>query len=137
MATGIVMYQFILDYHFINHNLITIMSINMICILQVRKLYFANILNYFIYTYMHTNHFIRICMYTDTVDVNTEAENLTALSSVYQSDYRSAENSTLQCCVAHDGASDDRADKYSISSYYHHRKRFLALHSTTTNKQCK
>ena len=41
MATGSVMYQFILDYHFINHNLNTVMSINMICILQVRKLCFA------------------------------------------------------------------------------------------------
>ena len=75
--------------------------------------------------------------YTDTMDVDTEAENLTALSSVYQLDYSSVDNSTLQCCVVHDGASDDRADTCSISSYYHHRKRYLALHSTTTNKQCK
>ena len=37
MATGNVMYQFILDYHF---NLTIVMSINMICI-HVRKLCFA------------------------------------------------------------------------------------------------
>ena len=76
-------------------------------------------------------------VYTDTVNVNIEAENLTALSSVYQSDYSSVKNSTLQCCVVHDGASADRADKCSISSNYHHRKRYLALQSTTTDKQCK
>ena len=76
-------------------------------------------------------------MYTDTVNVNIEAENLIALSSVYQSDYSSIENSTLQCCVVHDGASADRADKCSISSNYHHRKRYLSLHRTTTDKQCK
>ena len=78
-----------------------------------------------------------VCLYTDSVVFNTEAENLTALSSVYQLDYSSVENSTLQCCVVHDGASDDRADKCSISSYYHHRRQHLALHSTTIDKQCK
>ena len=65
--------------------------------------------------------------------MNIEAEELSALS-VYQLDYSSA---TLQCCVVHDGASDDRADKCSISGYYHHRKRHLALHITTNDKQCK
>ena len=69
-------------------------------------------------------------------DMNIEAEELSALS-VYQLDYSSVDNSTLQCCVVHDGASDDRADKCSISGYYHHRKRHLALHTTTTDKQCK
>ena len=68
--------------------------------------------------------------------INNEAENLTALS-YYQLDYSFVDNSTLQCCIVHDGASDDRADKCSISSLYHHRKRCLALHSTTTDKQCK
>ena len=80
-----------------------------------------------------------VCTYdnTGTKDINNEAEKLTALSSVYQSGYSLADNSTLQCCVVHDGASDDRADKCSISGYYHHRKRCIALHSTTTDKQCK
>ena len=73
---------------------------------------------------------------TDIKDTNIEAEKLSALS-VYQLDYSSVDNSTLQCCVVHDGASDDRADKCSISGYYHHRKRHLALHTTTTDKQCK
>ena len=80
---------------------------------------------------------VYIYIYTDTVDINIEAENLTALSCVYQIDYSSVEISTLQCCVVHDGASDDRGDKCFISSYYHHRRGHLALHSTTTNKQCK
>ena len=71
------------------------------------------------------------------MDVNIEAENLSALSSVYQWDYSSVDNSTLQCCVVYDGASDYRAEKCSISSYYHHRKRYLTLHSTTNEKQCK
>ena len=35
------MYQFVLDYHIINHNLTIVMLINMICIQQVRKLCFA------------------------------------------------------------------------------------------------
>ena len=85
---------------------------------------------YTLYTY--------ICMYyTGTVNVDTEAESLNALSSVYQLDYSSVENSTLQCCVVHDEASDDRADKCSINTDYHHRKRYLNLHSTTTDKLCK
>ena len=71
------------------------------------------------------------------MDVDTEAENLTALSSVFHLDYSLVDNSTLHCCFVHDGASDDRADKCSISSYYHHRRRHLTLHSTTTDKQCK
>ena len=74
---------------------------------------------------------------TGTVNVDSEAENLSALNSVYQLDNSSVDNSTLQCCIVHDGASDDRADKCSISSYYNHRKRYLALHSTTIDKQCK
>ena len=72
-----------------------------------------------------------------SVIVDSEAENLTALSSVYQLDNSLVDHSTLQCCIVHDGASDDRADKCSISSCYNHRKRYLALHSTTTDKQCK
>ena len=50
MATGSVMYQFILDYHFINHNLNTLMSINMICILQVRKLCCADTYIFYVRT---------------------------------------------------------------------------------------
>ena len=73
---------------------------------------------------------------TDIKHINIEAEELSALSSVYQLDYSSVDNST-QCCAVDDGASDDRADKCFISGYYHHRKRHLALHTTTTDKQCK
>ena len=81
--------------------------------------------------------YMYVYMYkTDNVDVNTEAENLTALSSVYQLDYSSVDNSAIQCCVVQNVASDDRADKCSISDYYHHRKRYSVLHSTTTEKQC-
>ena len=69
--------------------------------------------------------------------MNIEAMDIRALSSVYQLDYSSKENSIIQCCIVHDGASDDRADKCSISGYYHHRKRHLTLNSTTTDKQCK
>ena len=75
-------------------------------------------------------------MYIDIKDINIEADDLSALG-VYQLDYSSVDNSTLQCYVVHDGASDGRADKCSISGYYRHRKRHLALHTTTTNKQCK
>ena len=76
-------------------------------------------------------------MYTDTVNINIEAENLTALSSVYQSDYSSIENSTLQCCIVHDGASDARADRCSISSTYHHRKRYQCKYNLVNNHvQC-
>ena len=71
---------------------------------------------------------------TDIKHINVEAEELNALSSVYQLDYSSVDNPDLQCC---DEASDDRADKCSISGYYHHRKRHLALNTTTTDKQCK
>ena len=69
--------------------------------------------------------------------MNIAAENLIALSSVYQSDYSLVENSTLQYCIVHDGASADGADKCCISNNYLHRKRYLALHRTTTDKQCK
>ena len=74
----------------------------------------------------------------DIKSINIKAESLSALSSVYQVNCAcsTVENSTLQCCV-HDGASDDRAEKCSISGYYHHRKRQLALHTATTDKQCK
>ena len=70
--------------------------------------------------------------------INIGAERLSALSSVHQlqMDYSSVDNSTLQRCMVHDGASDDRADKCSISGYYRHRKRYLVLHTTTTDKQC-
>ena len=74
---------------------------------------------------------------TDTMDMNIEAESLSALSSVDRLDYSSVNDSTLQCCVVHDGASDDRADKCSISGYYHHRKQHLTVHTTTTDEQCK
>ena len=74
---------------------------------------------------------------TDTMGMNIEAESLSALSSVDRLDYSSVNDSTLQCCVVHDGASDDRADKCSISGYYHHRKQHLAVHTTTTDEQCK
>ena len=83
-----------------------------------------------------------MCMYVrmyniDIKDVNIEGMDIRALSSVYQLDYSSVENSILQCSVIHDGASDDRADKCSISGYYHHRKRHLAFNTTATDKQCK
>ena len=74
---------------------------------------------------------------TDIKHINIEAEELNALSGVYRLDYSSVDNPDLRCCIIHDGASDDRADKCSISAYYHHRKRHLTLHSTTTDKQCK
>ena len=74
---------------------------------------------------------------TGTTGINSGAETLSALSSVYQLDYSTVDSSTLQCCVVHDGASGDRADKCSISIHNHHRKQYPTLHSTTTDKQCK
>ena len=62
MATGNVMYRFILDYHFINHNLITIMSINMICIVQVRKLCFAKLI--YIFYLVPIRMYIQMSLYT-------------------------------------------------------------------------
>ena len=71
---------------------------------------------------------------TGTVEINIEAKNLSTLSHVSQLD----DHPSIQCCVDYDEASDDRAEKCSISDYYHHRKRSLpALCSTSTDKQCK
>ena len=80
-----------------------------------------------------------MCVYTpDTVDINIEAENLGALSSVFHLDYNSpVDNSNLQSRVVDDGASDDRAEKCYISCDYYYRKRYLALNSTAADKQCK
>ena len=68
---------------------------------------------------------------TGAMDISVEAENLSALSSLHQLDHCLVDNSTL-----HDGALDGRADKCSISCYHRHRKRYLALHSTTI-EDCK
>ena len=129
MVIGNVVYQFILDCFFINHNLIIVMLKNNICIQQV--------------SLMSCNHFIIIIsvhMYvpnTDPVDVSIAAEKLAALSSVHQFDYSQMDNSSHQYCVVRDGASDDRAsddraEKCSVSSYCKDRRRYLSLHTTST-----
>ena len=127
MVIGNVVYQFILDCFFINHNLIIVMLKSNICIQQV--------------SLMSCNHFIIIIsvhMYvpnTDPVDVSIAAEKLAALSSVHQLDYSHMDNSSYQYCVVHDGASDDRAEKCSVKGHLNHRRRYLSLHTTTTGKQ--
>ena len=124
MVIGNVVYQFILDCFFINHNLIVVMLRNNICIQLV--------------SLMSCNYFIIIIsmhMYISNiglVDVNIAAEKLTALSSVHQLDYSQMDKSSHQYCVVHDGASDDRAEKCSVSSYCKDRRRYLSLHTTTT-----
>lgn len=49
----------------------------------------------------------------------------------------SIDDSTLQYCVAHEEALNDKADKCFISGYYHHRKRSLASRRVTNHNQCK
>ena len=71
------------------------------------------------------------------MDINIEAENLSALSSVFHLDYSPVDNSNLQSHVVDDRASDDRAEKCYIICGYYYRKRYLALHSTAADKQCK
>ena len=75
---------------------------------------------------MHICTYTYISLHTGTVSIITEAENLITLSSAYQLDYSS---------VVHDGASDDKADKCSISGD-HHAIQYVALRSTTTDNQC-
>ena len=67
-----------------------------------------------------------------TAYTNNKAEDLSAFSSFYQLD-----NSTLRYSVVHDEASDDKADRCSISGYYHHRKRCLASCRTITDQHGK
>ena len=90
------------------------------------------------YIYIHNVHIRN----TGNVDVSFEAEHLGALSSVHQLDYSSVtsvDNSTLQYCLVHHEAPDDRANKCSISRHCNHRKRYPALcsKSKTTDKKCK
>ena len=59
------------------------------------------------------------------------------IPTFYLLDYCSIDDSTLHYRVIHEEASDDRADKCSISGYYHHRKRRLASCRMTPHKQCK
>ena len=114
MAIGNAMYQFILDYHFISHNLTTIMPP---------------------VSYIHyTHHFMCVLYNTGSVDVNIEA--VSALSNAHQVNNCLVGNSTLDCFI-NDGASDDRAVKCCISNHYHHngRRRLVIMEATTTNNQ--
>ena len=114
MAIGDTMYQFILDYYFINHNLTTIMP-------QV--------------SYIHyTHHFMCILHNIVSVDVNIEA--VSALSNAHQLNNCLVDNSTLECFI-NDGASDDRAVKCCISNHYHHngRRRLVVVETTATNSK--
>ena len=93
---------------------------DIICIQQVSLLFCNHFtiiisLHIFVRTYVCTYNIV-------LVDVSIAAEKLTALSSVDQFDYSQIENSTHQCCVVHDGASDDRAEKCSVRSYSNHRR---------------
>ena len=93
---------------------------------------------YFIYhTYIYVHTYVHI-RNTGNVDISFEAEHLGALSSVHQLDYSSVDNSTLQYCLAHHEAPDDRANKCYVSRHCNHRKRYPALCSKrkTTDKQC-
>ena len=118
MAIGDTMYQFILDYHFINHNLTTIMHM-LTCILQV--------------SYMHyTPITLCVCYNTGSVDVDIEAVG--ALCSAFELNNYLVDNSTL----INDRAFGDRAVKSCISNHYHHndRRRLVVVEATTANNQC-
>ena len=130
MVIGNVVYQFILDCFFINHNLIIIMLESNICTQQVGLIKSCDHL-LIIYVCTH------VCLYKriHNTDINIAAEKLTALSSVHQFDYSQTGNSNQQYCVVHDGASDDRAEKCSVKGHLSHRRRYLSLHTTTTGKQ--
>ena len=114
MAIGNTMYHFILDYHFISHNLTTIMPP----------------VSYINYTHL----FMCVLYNTGSVDVNIEA--VSALSNAYQLNNCLVDNSTLEYFI-NDGASDDRAVKCCISNHYHHngRRRSVAVETTATNSK--
>ena len=122
MEIGDTMYQFILDYHLINHNLTTTMSVCVICITQV--------------SYIHYIHHLMCVLYnTGSVDVNIETAN--ALSNAHQLNNSLVDNSTLECFI-NDEASDDRAVKCCITNHYHRngRRRLVVVKVTSTYDQC-
>ena len=121
MAIGVTMYQFILDCHFTNHNII--MSTCVIYIAQVSYI-------------MHNTHHLMCVLYnTGSVDVNIEA--VSALSNAHQLNNCLVDNSTVECFI-NDGASDDRAVKCCISNHYHHngRRRLVVVETTATDNHC-
>ena len=119
MTIGNGMYQFILDYHFINHNLTTIMLTLVIYIPQV--------------SYIHYTHHLMCALYnTANVDVNIKAFG--ALNNAHQLNNCLVDNSTLEYFI-NDGASDDRAVKCCISNHYHHRRRLVVVEATATNSK--
>ena len=127
MVIGNVVYQFILDCFFINHNLIIVMLKSNICTQQVE----SGDRLILIYVYMYAHTYVRI----HNTGISITAEKLTALSSVHQFDYCQMNNTSHQYCVVHDGASDGRAKKCSVKGHLNHRRRYLSLHTTTTGKQ--
>ena len=123
MVIGDIMYQFILDYHFINQKLTNIMLTCVICIAQVS------------YIMHYAHHLMCVLCNTGSVDVNIEA--VSALSSAHQLNNCLVDNSTVECFI-NDGASDDRAVKCCISNHYHHngRRRLVVVEAIATNNQC-
>ena len=77
------------------------------------------------YNYVHKNN-------TDTVDISTEAENLCAFN-VYQ-----LANKSLDSFIFDHEASNDRAEKCSISSLYQckSRRRLVNSQNAVADKQC-
>ena len=75
------------------------------------------------YNYLHILLYIRTYIYkTGTMDFSIEARNFSALSG------------TLD--AAYDEATNGRAIRCSVSSLYHHRKRYPSLHTAATDKHC-
>ena len=125
MAIGDIMYQFILNYHFLNHRLTIIMLACVVCIAQVSYIYYT----------LFTSPRVYILYNIGSADINIEA--VSALSNAHQLNNCLVDNSTLECFI-NDGASDDRAVKCCISNHNHHngRRRLVIVEATATNNQC-
>ena len=119
MVTGDVLYQFILDCHFTNRNLA---SVILTCVIYIPQV-----------SYMHYTHQL-MCVLYNTGSVHVNAEAVGALNNAHQLNNCFVDNYILD----NDGASDDRAVKCCISNHCHHnsRRRLVAVKATATNDQC-
>ena len=74
---------------------------------------------------------------TGNLDVNNETKTLHLNSKIYEFDACSLNDTSLEC-VTNDEALNNRAEKCSISTYYHcyARRRCVDLTHATTDKLC-